>query len=206
MKISSGGSQGRRSGRCGDMTDGFIVWAGLSFDDEIVRQQWTLKSLSLADQIKYKILTPTPPPCFLYSVHCSWHSHSSSSLFLAAPVLLHPVFWMLCSCQTLQSEFSPSYTTLSIFLQIPHFPTIFLSFCQIQIHTSNHSIFSYWLPLSIFSIKFHASPLIPWSLKLFPHLGRLFSLHVVMSYLVGMQLPLDPKCLLSSTGSHRIRT
>lgn len=78
----------------------------LDFDDEAIRQQWTFKSLSLADQMKYNILTPTPSPCFLYSLPLpmvfpifhpvfSWLPTSCSILFLSALFLSNIIIWFL---------------------------------------------------------------------------------------------------------------
>ena len=182
-KISSGGFQGRWPGICGG-TGSLIVWVGLSFDDKSIKQQWTSKSLSLADQIKFSFLPP--PPCFWSLLLLMVFAYLPSRLFSAAPTLLHFVVWTLYSCHTPQSELPSSYPILSVFLQTSHFPTISFPFAIADSH---------W---NILPIQLHASPWTLQSLKLFP---RLYSLSVslarsVTSYLASERLSPNQKCLL----------
>ena len=163
IKISSGGFQGRWPGICGG-TGSLIVWAGLSFDDKSIKQQWTSKSLSLADQIKFSFLPP--PPCFWSLLLLMVFAYLPSRLFSAAPTLLHYVVWTLYSCQTSQSELPSSYPILSVFLQTSHFPTISFLFAIADSHFQSQ-IFSYQTPIGIVSLFSSMLPLGPYNLLSF---------------------------------------
>lgn len=76
-----------------------------------------------------KFSASPPPPCFfIFSPTAHGISYLAASLSFATPTLFHSVFWTLYSCQMLQSKFSSSHTTLSVFLQTSHFPTISFPF------------------------------------------------------------------------------
>ena len=162
-KISSGGFQGRWPGICGG-TGSLIVWVGLSFDDKSIKQQWTSKSLSLADQIKFSFLPP--PPCFWSLLLLTVSAYLPSRLFSDAPTLLHFVVWMPYSCQTPQFELPSSYPILSVFLQTSHFPTISFPFAIADSHFQSQ-IFSYQTPTGIVSLFSSMLPLGPYNLLSF---------------------------------------
>lgn len=174
-KVSSGGFQGRWPGICGG-TGSLIVWVGLSFDDKSIKQQWTSKSLSLADQIKFSFLPP--PPCFWSLLLLMVFAYLPSRLFSAAPTLLHFVVWTLYSCHTPQSELPSSYPILSVFLQTSHFPTISFPFAIADSHFQSQN-FSYQTPTGIVSLFSSMLPLGPYNLLSFSLVCtlRLFPLH-----------------------------